>query len=116
MLPDVLKLDVSADEAMAAIGSVLPLDLFVPTPVAKITPSPGNTLPPLGVEVQRTALAALGKASGASFGVEEVERFEFYDRAKSAYCLVQCTGERRPYGCFLVTKGVVGPDGKDLAP
>ena len=24
--------------------------------------------------------------------------------------------ERRPYGCVMLTKGVVGPDGKDLIP
>jgi L-fucose mutarotase len=35
-----------------------------------------------------------------------VERFEFYRRAASAYVVVATT-EARPYGCFLVTKGVV---------
>ena len=38
-----------------------------------------------------------------------VERFEFYDRAREAYAVIQ-TGERRFYGCFLFRKGVIPPD------
>ena len=33
----------------------------------------------------------------------------FYEKAKTAYCVV-VTGERRFYGCFLFTKGVIPPD------
>jgi L-fucose mutarotase len=29
----------------------------------------------------------------------------FYERAQRAYAIV-ATGERRPYGCMLITKGV----------
>ena len=46
---------------------------------------------------------------------ELCERFAFYDEARSAYAIVQCL-ERRPYGNVVLTKGVVGPDGKDLKP
>lgn len=98
--------------AMSAIGAHLPLDLFVKAPVAKMVPSPGNALPALGVEVHTEAIGALG----SSCGVEAVERFQFYEDAKKAFAVIQCTGERRPYGCFLLTKGVVGPDGNDLQP
>ena len=79
-----------------------------------MVPSPGNSLPPLGKEVQDASIAAM-EANCGDLAVEEVERFEFYDRAREAYAIVQCN-ERRPYGCFLLTKGVVGPDGKDLKP
>jgi L-fucose mutarotase len=37
---------------------------------------------------------------------EPLERFEFYRRAREAYLTV-ATSELRPYGCFLVVKGVV---------
>uniref|UniRef100_A0A7S2J3J1 L-fucose mutarotase n=1 Tax=Haptolina brevifila TaxID=156173 RepID=A0A7S2J3J1_9EUKA len=99
-------------EGMAAIGSVLPLDRFVDCPVGKMVPSEGSELPVLGSEVHEKAIAALGD----SFGVQEVERFDFYSLAEDSFAIVQCAGERRPFGCFLLTKGVVGPDGKDLMP
>ena len=35
-----------------------------------------------------------------------IERFAFYERAKQAFVVVQ-TGERRPYGNFILKKGVV---------
>jgi len=101
-------------QGMAAIGSVLPLDRFVQSPVGKMVPSEGSELPELGVEVHEKAIAAL--VGGDSLGVQEVERFDFYALAEDAYAIVQCAGERRPFGCFLLTKGVVGPDGKDLMP
>jgi len=113
VIDDVIQLaGVDCTAGLAAIGSVLPLDLFVEQPVGKMVPSPGNDLPPLGEEVHKEAISTLG----SGFGVEEVERFAFYARAKDAFAVFQCSGERRPYGCFLLTKGVVGPDGNDLAP
>tara|TARA_B100000795_G_scaffold200804_1_gene154574 strand:- start:301 stop:552 length:252 start_codon:yes stop_codon:yes gene_type:complete len=30
---------------------------------------------------------------------------------RTCFAVVQCSGERRPYGNFVLTKGVVGPDG-----
>lgn len=113
VIDDVIQLaGVDCTQAMAAIGSLLPLDLFVDEPVGKMVPSPGNELPPLGKEVHDEALAALG----SGFGVESIERFDFYAAANEAFAVFQCTGERRPYGCFLLAKGVVGPDGNDLKP
>jgi len=53
--------------------------------------------------------AAIDDAEGKSWPMVSVERFAFYDRAKKAYAVV-ATGERRFYGCFILTKGVVPPD------
>ena len=39
-------------------------------------------------------------------GVEKLERFAFYERAKKAYCGIQ-TGEERQYGNLILVKGVV---------
>ncbi|MCH7863429.1 MAG: hypothetical protein IH998_17680 [Proteobacteria bacterium] len=39
-----------------------------------------------------------------------IERHAFYERAKTAYAVV-ATGERRVYGCFILIKGVIKPDG-----
>ncbi len=48
-------------------------------------------------------------AEGKSWPMRSIERFAFYERAKSAYCIIQ-TGERRFYGCFAFRKGVVPPE------
>ena len=48
--------------------------------------------------------------------IEPLERFSFYERASTAFCVVQAVGERRPYGNWILKKGVVGPDGGDLKP
>ena len=38
------------------------------------------------------------------------ERQEFYKEAKKSQLIVS-TSEMRPYGCFILTKGVIKPDG-----
>ncbi|MEK9700862.1 MAG: RbsD/FucU domain-containing protein, partial [Deltaproteobacteria bacterium] len=35
----------------------------------------------------------------------------FYERARNAYAVVCAGNERRPYGCFVLVKGVLDPDG-----
>tara|TARA_B110001452_G_scaffold121129_1_gene100542 strand:- start:858 stop:1340 length:483 start_codon:yes stop_codon:yes gene_type:complete len=100
---------------LAAMTSLLPLDRFIDDPVGVMVPSEGNTMPDLAVEVQSQSIAAI-EANCGQISCEEVERFDFYEQASEAYAIVQCGAERRPYGCFLLTKGVVGPDGKDLMP
>jgi L-fucose mutarotase len=41
-----------------------------------------------------------------SIPVERLERFAFYEAAKSGFGVIQ-VGDTRPYGCFLLRKGVV---------
>ena len=66
-------------ETLEAISSHLPLDLFIAKPVARMVPSPGLEMPPLGQEVQSEALAAL-EASSPGVLCEDIERFDFYER------------------------------------
>lgn len=54
--------------------------------------------------------------AGDDVKVEPLARFDFYDRAEDAFAIVQAGAERRPYGNFVLKKGVVGPDGNDLKP
>ena len=104
----------TADEALDAICSVLPLDLFVDTPVHHMVPSDGVELPASGAECHGDAIAAVERhCPGVRVGT--IERFAFYEAAKPCFAVVQ-TAERRPYGCFILKKGVVGPDGNDLGP
>jgi L-fucose mutarotase len=59
--------------------------------------------------VQQEVQAAIDFAEGKSWPVVGIERHAFYQKAKTAYCVI-ATGERRFYGCFLFTKGVIPPD------
>jgi len=104
---ELLRMDnLTGGEAMEALLSVLPLDSFVDDFAARmeIVDAP-DEVPPVQAEVQ----AAIDKAEGAPRPMVSVERFDFYDKAREAYAVVQ-TGERRFYGCFLLRKGVVPPD------
>ena len=48
--------------------------------------------------------------SGPSWSVGSIERQDFYKEAKTAYAIVTTT-DARPFGCFVLTKGVIKPDG-----
>ena len=104
---DLLRIDnVSAAEAVAAILSLMPLDTFIDDAATRmeVVGAP-EEVPQVQSEVQ----AAIDKAEGKSWPLSPVERFAFYERAKDAYCVIQ-TGERRFYGCFTLTKGVIPPE------
>jgi L-fucose mutarotase len=38
--------------------------------------------------------------------IEQIDRFDFYERAKKAYAVVT-TGETALYGCIILKKGVI---------
>lgn len=102
-----LRMDnLTAAEAVDAILSVLPLDTFVEDFAARmeVVGDPAQ-IPPVQQEVQ----AVIDRHDGRAARMIGVERFDFYDRARKAYAVIQ-TGERRFYGCFLLRKGVIGPD------
>ncbi|MBN9025926.1 MULTISPECIES: RbsD/FucU family protein [Kaistia] len=109
VLGELLRIDnVSAAEAARAILSVLPLDSFVEQPALRmeIVGSP-DQLP----DVQKEVQAEIDAAEGRSWPMGSIERFDFYERARNAYCVIQ-TGERRFYGCFILKKGVIPPDAR----
>ena len=106
-LGHLLRIDTAtAADAVAAILSVMPLDTFIDDAAMRmeIVDAP-DEIPPVQLEVQ----AVVDVAEGQSWKMGSVERFAFYERAKKAYCVIQ-TGERRFYGCFAFTKGVIPPD------
>jgi len=95
-------------DAGRAILSVFPLDSFVETPVHRMemVDSPSELAP-----VQRDFAAVVSANSDRSWDMGSIERHAFYERARQSYAVV-ATGERRPYGCFILVKGVIGADGK----
>jgi L-fucose mutarotase len=98
---------VSAPAALAAILTVLPIDTFEPGPTAvmKVVGEEDKPSPP---ELEFiNILQRHGHAPPARLG-----RHAFYQAASRAFAIVH-TGERRFYGNTLLTKGVIGPDGKE---
>jgi L-fucose mutarotase len=91
----------SAPAAASAILSLFPLDDFVPAPVARMEVTGDRQSVP---DVQREMQTLLGDVA-----MEAIDRFEFYERAKTAFAVV-ATGERRFWGCFIFKKGVIPPD------
>ncbi|MBW7922424.1 MAG: ribose ABC transporter [Rubellimicrobium sp.] len=104
---DLLRIgNVTAAQAVEAVLSVMPLDTFVDDFAARmeIVDEP-DTIPAVQKEVQK----AIDAAEGRPRPMVSIERFDFYDRARDAYAVIQ-TGERRFYGCFILRKGVIGPE------
>ena len=105
---ELLRMDnLTTAEAAAAILSVLPLDSFVEDFAGRmeVVGQPAERPP-----VQREVQSVLDTARGDATPMVSVERFAFYDLARTAYAVVQ-TGERRFYGCVFLRKGVVPPEG-----
>ena len=98
--------NLSAAEAAEAILSVLPLDTFVEDHAARMeVVGQPSEVPTVQMEVQNI----IDRVDGREARMVGVERFDFYDRAREAYAVIQ-TGERRFYGCFLFRKGVIPPE------
>lgn len=93
----------SVARAARAILSVLPIDDFEPAPVRRmLVVGDAQAVPDVQAQVQQELDAALGRASAMA----GIERFAFYAAAKAAFAVVQ-VGDPRPYGCFLLRKGVI---------
>ena len=89
--------------AAAAILSLMPLDSFVPAPVARmqVVGNPAGVVP-----IFARMQAVLDRAEGRAVAMQTLERFAFYDAAKAAFAIIR-TADSGPYGCFILKKGVV---------
>ena len=89
-------------EVLSAVLDLMPLDIYVDAPVALMEVVKGDTFVP---EIWDTYKAIVKEKEGDK-GIENVERFAFYDRAKEAYAVV-ATGETSLYANIILKKGVV---------
>ncbi|HUC15790.1 MAG TPA: RbsD/FucU domain-containing protein [Acidimicrobiales bacterium] len=89
--------------AARAILSVLPLDTFVDRPVIRMEVVGAPSEVP---QVQAEILALCQETEGRELEMGSLKREDFYAIAKEAFAVV-ATGEPRPYGCVLFTKGVL---------
>lgn len=90
-------------ELLDAILQLIPLDQYVDQPAALMKVVPGDPVVPVIWDEYRALLKKHGEDPDK---VEMMERFAFYDRAKSAYAVI-ATGETAIYANVLLKKGVV---------
>ncbi len=91
-------------EILDAVLSLIPLDRYVEKPVAYMEVVKGDSCPE--PEIWKAYEKILNKYEPEHHGVEMIERFEFYERAKKAYLII-ATGETAIYANILLKKGVV---------
>lgn len=100
----VIRLDgVDLPTAARTVLSVLPLDTFTDEPLKamQIVDDP-DTVP----EVQQDVLALAREIENRPLTLARIERFDFYERTRHVFATVTTT-EPRPYGCVILTKGVL---------
>lgn len=101
-----VRLDgVDGPRALRAILAVMPLDDFAEVPGARMEVVGEPDAEP---EICRIYQTLLDEAEGGRMRLARLDRFAFYERARSAFVVVQ-TGELRLYGNVLLTMGVIRP-------
>lgn len=102
--PKVIRADgIPIAKLLEAVSPLFPFDGYVKTPLSMMAVVEGDALDP---EIESEYLTALRKSNQTIAAPERVERFAFYERAKTAFAIV-ATGECRPYGNIILKKGVV---------
>jgi len=90
-----------------AVLSLMPLDTFVDN-AAFVMQVVGK--PKAAPEIYGLFQNTIDKHE-KGFKIARIERFKFYERARTCFAIVT-TGERRFYGNLILTKGVIPPTGK----
>jgi len=91
-------------ELLEAILQLFPLDIYVDKPVNLMAVMPGDTTK---TPIWGTYKEIVGRMDdrGAKI-VGEIERFEFYEAAKTAYAIIS-TSEKALYANIMLQKGVI---------
>ncbi len=93
-------------EILTAILKFFPLDPMVEQPVMLMeVPAGSNVKTPIWDEYKKI-IENSEEAKGMAKGFMNIERFEFYDRAKRAYVII-ATSEPALYANIILKKGVV---------
>ena len=90
-------------ELLDAIMQLFPLDTYTDKPVMLMEVVPGDPVVPTIWDEYKDII---NKYEPENCKIEMIERFAFYDRAKTAYAVV-ATGEEAIYANIILKKGVV---------
>jgi L-fucose mutarotase len=101
----VIRLDgADAPRVLEAILSVMPLDDMLDTPYTRMVDLGFSETEES--EICREFVRIVERYEGPRWQIGQIDRFGFYDRARSAFAVV-VTGETRVNGSLLLTKGIV---------
>lgn len=101
----VLRADgIGAADMLDAVLSLMPLDTHVENPVKLMQVTPGDDVKTPIWDEYKELVKKYDERGGNCF--EEVERFEFYEQAKTAYAVI-ATGESALYANIMLQKGVI---------
>lgn len=90
-------------EVLDAILNLFPLDTYAEKNVMLMQVVPGDKVEtPIWDEYQAT----MEKYENGNIRTDYIERFAFYDRAKTAYAVI-ATGEKALYANIILKKGVI---------
>ena len=91
-------------ELLEAILQVFPLDTYVEKPVSLMEVMKGDTVEtPIWKDYEKIVAGADKRGADA---IGTIERFAFYEQAKTAYAII-ATGESALYANVMLQKGVV---------
>jgi len=101
----VLRLDGhGVPDILDAILQVFPLDSYVEKPVSLMEVVPGDTVETPIWDTYKDIIKKHDTRGDKAVG--NIERFQFYDKAKEAYAII-ATSEKALYANVLLQKGVV---------
>jgi len=91
-------------ELLEAILKVFPLDTYTEKPVNLMEVVPGDTVATPIWDTYKQIVSKYDDRGASSVG--NIERFAFYDEAKTAYAII-ATSEKALYANIMLQKGVV---------
>lgn len=92
---------IPATKMLEAILEVIPLDTYANENLMFMETTNGDPTPAIWKE-----FLTIAKKKDKNVKKAMIKRFDFYDRSKKAYVIIQ-TGEERIYGNVIVKKGVI---------
>ena len=99
----VLRADgIRIPDLLAGILPLFVLDQYANDHLVMMAAVPGDTLDP---QVEKDYLVPIKKHAKGHQKITRIDRFPFYDRAKTAFAVVM-TGELAKYGNIILKKGV----------
>ncbi len=94
-------------EILDAILTLMPLDSYVKHPVTLMQVTPGD---PVETPIWETYKEIVAKHEPQlEDPIENMERFAFYDKVRTTYCVIQ-SSEAALYANIILQKGVIAPD------
>jgi L-fucose mutarotase len=90
-------------ELLDAILKFFPLDTYVNAPVVLMQAASDSNVQ---MPIWNVYSEIINRYEKIEINIENIERFDFYERAKNAYAIV-ATGEKALYANIILKKGVV---------